>query len=493
MGILATHAIRRETTPTSLSAPRNEAVPLFVDLDGTLVKSDLLLESILRLLKQAPWHLVSMVFWLLLGKARMKTEIARRVDLDTESLPLQRDFVRYLKDVSAQGRPIYLATASDRTLAERLASRVGVFAGTLASDGQRNLRGREKLEAILSLTKGAPFDYAGNAWVDLRVWSKARRGIVVNPHFGVCTAAEKCCSIERVFDDRPAALRAWIGQLRLYQWSKNCLLGVPLLTAHAFELKSLVTILLAFLAFGFVASASYLLNDLADLPSDRRHPRKCIRPFAAGNLALGAGVSAIAILLAVGFAIAALQSSEFFMVLLTYLVLTLSYSFHLKTLVVLDVILLAGLYTIRIIAGAVAIHVQMSSWLLAFSMFTFLSLALVKRNSELVSLQKISRDEVFGRDYRVSDYAILSAMGVASGYLAVVVLALFADSPQGHSAYARPGLLWLLCPLMLYWISRLWIKTARGEMFDDPLLYSIHDRSSWAVFVAMVAVTLVAI
>jgi 4-hydroxybenzoate polyprenyltransferase len=468
-------------------------VPLFVDLDGTLLKSDLLLESVLLLLKRNPLHGFLLLVWLLQGKARLKQEVARRVELDTALLPLQDDFVRYLRNEASRGRRIYLATAADRTQAEQVAKRLGVFAGVLASDGQRNLRGQAKLEAIRAATGGAAFDYAGNARADLRVWAEARAAIVVNPQPGVMAAARRLCAIEQVFDDRPPTARAWVEQLRLYQWLKNVLLGVPLLTAHVFTVRALEAIALAWLAMGCIASASYLVNDLSDLFADRRHPRKCRRPFAAGNLPLGAGAAVAAALLIAGFTIAASIARPFALVLLAYLVLTLAYSLHLKSVVLVDVIVLAALYTVRIIAGAFVIDVQMSSWLLAFSMFIFLSIALVKRSSELAMLGQTTRGASSGRDYRVGDNPIVTAMGIASGYLAVLVLALYIDSPQGRAAYAHPQARWLLCPALLYWVSRLWIKTGRGEMHDDPLLYSMRDRTTWLVVSAMVLITIAAI
>jgi 4-hydroxybenzoate polyprenyltransferase len=342
------------------------------------------------------------------------------------------------------------------------------------------------------MTKGACFDYAGNAQADLPIWARARRAIIVNPHRGVTEAVRKRCTIERVFDDRPPAWRTWYQQMRLYQWSKNLLVGVPLLTAHAFDLRSISAVLVAFLVFGCVASGAYLLNDLIDLPSDRRHPRKCRRPFAAGDLSLSAGLVVMLVLLGAGFIVAALRSPSLLLILLAYLALTFSYSLHLKSIVLLDVLVLAALYTVRIIAGAVAIQVEMSSWLMAFSMFIFLSLALVKRSSELMALKGVSRSAAINRDYHDSDYDIVTAMGVTAGYLSVVVLALYVDSPLGQAKYTRPGLLWLLCPVMLYWISRLWIKTARGEMQDDPLMFSLRDRTSWMVIAVMVLVMLAA-
>ncbi|MDB5799407.1 MAG: hypothetical protein JWL63_346 [Rhodocyclales bacterium] len=471
----------------------SSAPPLFVDLDGTLIKTDLLMESALLLIRQAPWMIFAMIGWLLHGKAHLKARIAERVRLESDTLPLQNDFVDYLREQAATGRKLYLATASDISLAQPVADRLGIFEGVLASDGERNLRSKTKLAAIEKITAEGPFDYAGNASADYAIWDKAREAIVVNPLPGVEHGARKRTTVSRVFDDRPPLWRAWVKETRLYQWMKNLLIGVPLLTAHAFTTSSVLAVAQAFVAFGLVASATYMLNDLLDLASDRRHPRKCRRPFAAGNLSIVSGCIGMVIMLASGLALAACLSTMFLLALLSYLVITLSYSLYFKTYVLIDVLLLASLYTVRIIAGGLAIEVDISSWLLAFSMFTFLSLALVKRGSELVAMEKLERTGAKGRDYQLADTQTISSMGIAAGYLAVLVLAFYVDSPAVSDHYSHSRLLWLLCPLMLYWVSRLWIKTSRGEMHDDPLIFSLRDRGSWGVFALMTLVTLIAI
>lgn len=465
---------------------------LFVDLDGTLIKTDLLLESALVLLKRSPWRIFSLILWLLQGKARLKSEIAKRVTLENDTLPMQEEFVAFLREQAALGRPLYLATASDGKLAEPLAQRVGLFSKVLASDGVRNLKSGEKLSAMRLMANGQPFAYAGNARADFPIWGAACEAIVVNPGPGVERGARERSTVSRVFDDRPSAWRVWVKEARLYQWMKNLLIGVPLLTAHTFSFANAVTVLQAFVAFGLVASATYMLNDLLDLASDRRHPRKCRRPFAAGNLGIVEGVSGMVLMLVGGLALAACLSLHFLLALMAYLIITLSYSLYFKAYVLIDVLLLASLYTIRIVAGAIAIKVDVSSWLMAFSMFTFLSLALVKRASELVAMEKLARTGAKGRDYQLTDTQAIVSMGIAAGYLAVLVLALFVDSSSVAQNYTNPRLLWLLCPLMLYWVSRLWIKTTRGEMHDDPLLYSLRDRGSWFVFAGMTAITLIA-
>lgn len=484
----------QERLPPNPFIAHSDSVPLFVDLDGTLVKTDLLIESAFFLLKKQPWMFLAMLYWLAFGKARLKEEIAMRSALDFNVLPLQRDFVEYLNNEARQGRTLYLATASDRRLAEPVAERLGIFKQVLASDGLRNLKGTRKLEAILACCNGSAFDYAGNERVDLAIWAKARQAIIVNPDNGVVAATRKRgYEIERVFDDRPPTAKTWMRALRIHQWAKNVLLGVPILTAHAFTLTAFTKIAMAFTAFGLVASATYLLNDLLDLVSDRHHPRKCKRPFAAGDIGLASGILVMIILFGSGFGLALQLSDHFLFTLLAYLGLTISYSFYFKKVMLIDVLLLASLYTIRIVAGAYAIEVPLSSWLLGFSMFIFLSLALIKRCTELMAMQHLSRETMKGRDYQVSDYPMLCTIGVAAGYISILVLALFISGSGSVGKYTNPVFLWLLCPLMAYWVSRLWLKTSRGEMHDDPLVFSLKDRASWIVFVNMMMVTLVSI
>lgn len=475
--------------PTNL-----DPVPLFVDLDGTLIKTDLLLESVLSLLRKQPWMLFAMMYWLALGKAKLKEEIAKRTNLDFESLPLQQEFLAFLHREKMSGRALYLATASDRRLAEPIAELLGIFNAVLSSDGKSNLKGDRKLHAILTLCNGGDFDYAGNERADLAIWAKARRVIAVNPSTAVIAALRnRRHLIQHVFDDRPPPARTWIRALRIHQWAKNVLLGVPVLTAHTFTLPAVAQITVAFTAFGLVASANYLLNDLIDLTSDRHHPRKCRRPLAAGDIGLASGALAMIVAFATGFALAGQLSADFLFTLIVYLFSTISYSLYFKRVVLIDVLLLASLYTLRVVSGAYAIQVVLSSWLLAYSMFLFLSLALVKRSTELITMQRLSRKTARGRNYQVSDYPILSAMGVASGYISILVLALFISSPDIVERYSRPVVLWLLCPWMAYWVSRLWLKTSRGEMQDDPLMFSLKDKASWIVFANMMIVTLVSI
>jgi 4-hydroxybenzoate polyprenyltransferase/phosphoserine phosphatase len=468
-------------------------VPLFVDLDGTLVKSDLLIESFFLLVKSQPTAFLSAFTWLLRGKAYLKSKIAEQVDISPQALPYQTEFLAFLRSEAARGRALYLATASNEKFARSIAQHLGIFRGVLGSTSQVNMKGWRKLEEIHKLSEGQRFDYAGDSRADLEIWRHARKAILVNPESGLEAAARGFASIGRIFDDRPDRLRSYSHAIRIHQWPKNMLIFVPLLTAHAWHSAAIINALVGFLAFSLTASATYVLNDLLDLQSDRNHPRKRTRPFAAGTIPPVRGLALMFLLLAAGLGLGWFLPPLFEATLLAYLGITFLYSLHLKGYVLIDVIVLAGLYTLRLISGAVAIGVVLSFWLLAFSMFIFLSLALVKRCSELITMSHMGRPGASGRDYQIPDLAYLSAMGTASGYASILVLALFINSPDVAVRYSEPLVLWLLCPLFLYWISRLWIKTGRGEMHDDPVVFTVKDRGSRYVMAGVLSIVLLAL
>ena len=447
----------------------------------------------MQLLRRNPFIFFLLIVWLIRGKAYLKQQVACRVHIYPAIIPYQLEFLSYIKQEAQRKRPIYLATASDRQGAMLIADYLGLFDKILASDGQRNLSGRAKLQAIVEAASGGCFDYAGNARVDLPIWQQARQAILVNPDPGVERLARHKAQVVSVFKDRPQGIFLYLKAIRIHQWLKNLLLVVPLFVSHTWENDTAyVYLLAAFVAFGLCASATYIVNDLLDLSSDRQHPTKSRRPLARGDLPLRTGLALMVGLLAVGLLLATLVSLEFLLVLVGYIVLTLSYSFFFKTFILVDVIFLAGLYTIRIIAGAVVINVAASAWLLAYSMFLFLSLAMVKRCAELKTMEKKNKKRASGRDYCLADFPALMSMGVASGYLSILVLVLFIEEALTLGEYGSPRRLWLLCPPMIYWISRLWIKTLRGEMHDDPLVYSLRDRTSWVAFAAMVMIVIVA-
>jgi 4-hydroxybenzoate polyprenyltransferase len=338
------------------------------------------------------------------------------------------------------------------------------------------------------------FDYAGNAGVDLKIWPHAREAILVAPHRGVEKAAQQHGNVKHVFSDRGAGPVTYLHAIRVHQWLKNLLLFVPILTAHQWsEMLAISNALLAFAAFSLCASSVYLLNDLLDLPADRRHPGKRRRALAAGRIPLLNGALLMLLLLVMGIGIGYLLPGLFFGILLLYIAITLAYSLYLKSIAILDVIVLASLYTLRIIAGAAAINVALSFWLLAFSMFIFYSLALVKRCSELGTVNNMQGESSWGRSYLVSDMSTLYSMGIASGYISVLVLALFINSPDVMQRYHYPQGLWLLCPAIIFWVSHIWLKASRNEIHDDPLVFAITDRGSQLVVLACILISVLSL
>ncbi|UXB32766.1 UbiA family prenyltransferase [Stenotrophomonas maltophilia] len=454
--------------------------PLCVDLDGTLLRSDVLYESLLALLAQNPLYVFMLPLWLLKGKAALKRELAKRTTLPPETLPYDERVLELLR--TTPQRPRVLCTASDALLVTPIAEHLGLFEEVLCSDGNRNLAGHRKAGALVERFGERGFDYLGNGRVDLQVWKHAASAIVVNGADSLAVAAAKVTTVGSTLPRAREGLKTWVKALRIYQWLKNLLVLVPLLTAHRFfDIDAIIQGVVAFLAFGLCASGVYVLNDLLDLTPDRLHARKRLRPFAAGRLPILQGLLAAPLLTLSGFALALTCNWKFALVLVGYYIMTLSYSLKLKRIVMIDVVLLAALYTVRIIGGTVAINADMSFWLLAFSMFLFLSLALVKRYGELESALSSGKETAIGRGYSVNDLPLIQSMGTSAGYLAVLVFALYINSPASIQLYSRPELLWLLCPILLYWVSRVWVVAHRGDMHDDPIVFAATDRVSQVV------------
>jgi len=474
------------------SEPVKHAPPLCIDLDGTLLRSDLLFESTLALLAQRPWLLFLLPWWMLRGKAHLKHQVAARVELDPATLPYDDRVLALLRRDTHRHR--VLCTASDESLVRPLAEHLECFDEVMASDGKNNLSGVNKARALVARFGERGFDYAGNGRVDLAVWAQARQALVVNAGPALASAAGQHCPVEHHWPAQGGGLRAWLRALRVHQWLKNLLVFIPLLASHRLlDPEALVASASGFLAFGLCASGVYLLNDLLDLPSDRLHPRKRLRPFASGELSLLHGALLAPLLALAGLALAWWAEPRFALVLAAYYLLTLGYSLKFKRVVMLDVILLAALYTVRIIGGTLVIGATLSFWLLAFSMFIFLSLALLKRYVELSTMLAEGKLRAAGRGYAVEDLPLLQSLGAAAGYMAVLVLALYINSPESLTLYARPQVLWLLCPLLLYWVSRIWVVAHRGAMDDDPVVFAATDRVSQAVGALCAGIALAAV
>ncbi len=455
---------------------------MVVDLDGTLTRSDLLVESFFRLLALNPLSFFKLPFWLMKGKAAFKAKIADHVVLDLHLLPFNEELVCYIQAERARGRKIYLASASDRRYVEALADHLGFFDGVFASDGTTNLGGSEKARVLCETFGEKGFDYAANAEVDLKVWEKCRQAILVDvPHRVRKLATKRCENVHEVSPPRtPKQLvRGYMKAMRLHQWLKNSLVFLPALASHSFDAATLGNAFLAFLAFSLCASSVYLLNDLIDLPNDRAHPTKKNRPFACGAVPLSHGILLIPLLLIGAAAIALFLPLAFVAILAAYYCTTLLYSVLLKQKIVVDVLTLAGLYTLRVLAGAAATGIMVSEWLLAFSMFLFLSLALIKRYSELVDRLRSSRKgKAAGRGYGTDDTPMVGALAGASGFVSVLVLALYINSPDVDLLYNHPEALWAIGILMLYWVSRILMLAHRGEVHDDPVVFAVKDRMS---------------
>jgi len=481
---------------------------LCVDLDGTLVKSDTLCDSALALARHHPAALLNIPAWLVQGKAALKRHLANTIQLDVAHLPYNRELLQYLEQQRAAGRPLYLATAADADTANRVAALLGLFTGVLASDGQLNLAGKNKLAAFQSCF-GDNFSYIGNALPDLPLLQHCQEPMVANPTPGLRAALRRArVTPVRTFDERVSPLKAWLKAVRLHQWAKNVLIFLPLLLAHAWTPGLIAGAAVAFLSFGLCASATYIVNDLLDLDTDRQHPRKRLRPFASGDLSALSGVAVVALFLAASLTLAMLvprvitalspqlvllNPHRFLVWLGIYLVTTLAYSLRLKRAVLVDVIVLSGLYTIRILAGSAATGVVVSTWLASFSIFFFLSLAFVKRFAELENLRERGGVSVGGRGYHVADIEQLRSFGSASGYVSVAVITLYIWNLNAAQLYRHTNRLWLLVPVMLLWISRLWLQASRGQLDEDPVVYAITDRRSLLLGVLVLAIVLSAL
>jgi 4-hydroxybenzoate polyprenyltransferase/phosphoserine phosphatase len=481
----STPSIEEVASPSSL-------VPLVVDLDGTLTPTDTLIESVILLIKKSPGHIFLIFFWLLKGIAGFKSQVASHVNISAKKLPYNEPFLDYLKSEKQKGRSIILATASHMSIAEKVATHLGIFDFVLATDATHNLKGRNKLAAIQEKV-GNKFVYAGDSPADIPIWKAAQAAVLVCVSQKLADTMGKETPVEQIFPREYAGMAVWVKAMRVHQWLKNLLLFIPLLTAFSFtDVGRIVTMLVAFMAFSLAASATYVVNDLWDIDNDRSHPRKRDRPFASAKIPILHGVAAAGVALTVALALAFAVGTSFFMMILLYVALTSAYSLVLKEYVLMDVLMLSLLYTLRILAGSVAVGLTTSSWLLAFSVFMFCSLALVKRCSELVSLDQIGTKATRGRDYRVTDLTVLWPLGVGSALSAVVVFGLFINTPETQAHYATPELLWFLALGLIYWLARLWIKTSRGEMHDDPVIYAITNRGSRQTVLAMVGIMLAA-
>jgi 4-hydroxybenzoate polyprenyltransferase len=478
------------------SKPLTEAEFLCAELDGTILVSDSLWESTLQLLTQNVLYLFLLPVWLLKGKAVLKSEIARRVSLDLSMLPQREELIEFLWHQKLDGRKLILATGANQNIASALAERLGLFDFVLASNGQKNLTGRNKRDAILAVTSGKAFDYIGNDWHDMPVWKAANSAFLVNPTPHLLKVVAKGNKVAGIFEERETRWASLVQALRPQHWVKNLLVFVPIVMAHRLtQLSGLSHVIFALVAFSLCASAVYVVNDLFDLQADRQHPTKKSRPFASGEVPVWAGLAIVPLLFTAGIFAALFTSSTGFLAMLcTYIAATTFYSLHAKSVPILDVLLLTGLYLIRILAGGQAANVLVSPWLLAFSMFLMLSLAFTKRNAELVGRLANPKPgvDVSKRNYQIQDREVIQQFGVASGYLSVLVLALYINGKEVTILYRHPQWIWLACPMLLFWISRIWFLANRGKMSEDPVVFAARDSLSYCLAFCLILILLLA-
>lgn len=460
-----------------------DETPLVVDVDGSLVAGDLLIEGIGRLLAEFPLSLFVLPFRLAKGRAACKRWVAKATELHPSALVLNPAVLNEIASAKSNGREVWLASASDEIAVAPLAEHVGAT-GFLASDGHVNLVGDAKAAVLVERFGESGFDYIGNERRDLAIWKRARRAIGV----GLSRGEGGLQRDVRVIDPEARFLSGpggdaldYLRALRPHQWIKNVLVFVPLVAAHETEVGRYLVAVAMFVALSACASGTYLFNDLLDLAHDRRSDTKRHRPMAAGRVPLlpmvgiGAALVAGGVLLGLGLSVTA------GLCILLYLGVTVAYSMWIKRLVLVDIVVLALLYGIRILAGAAPLSITPSPWLFAFTMFIFLALAIVKRQRELKTVLESGRSATDGRAYRSEDLPVMAALGAASGIAAVVVLALYVQSPEVDDRYGQPAFLWLICPLLVYWLGRMVVLANRGLVDDDPVMFALRDGASWLV------------
>lgn len=470
---------------------RANAAPEYLcsDLDGTVLATNSMCESALALLSRRPWFALLFPFWLARGKATFKAEVARRATLDAETLPIRNDVVDFLKTEAGKGRKLILATGANRAIANSVAERLGFFSAILASDANTNLTGKRKIEAIHQYVGDKEFDYVGDSSADLPVWSSASSAILVRPTSRLLRKVEGRRPVTGVLGRGGGTWSEFLTALRPRQWVKNLLVFLPLVMGHQVRnIPLLVSSLIAFAAFCLCASGSYILNDLLDLEADRRHTTKRNRPLASGRLPLWVGICLAPLLTVAGLvAASSLRNEVVVFELAGYVAATIIYSLYAKRVPVADVLVLTGLYLLRIFAGGAATGVPLSPWLIGFSMFFLLSLAFAKRHGEI-------RTQLAGegagnspskRNYAPQDLDMVRQFGVTSGYISVLVLALYVNGREVMAMYRHPDLIWLTCPLVLFWISRVWFLANRGKLHEDPIVFATEDKISYLTGLAL--------
>jgi len=471
-------------------------IPICVDLDGTLVRTDTLLEAFIKMVKRQPLTLFASVWWLRRGRSYFKHQIGRRVSIDPRLLPYNQAVLQWIKQEKATGRQICLATGSDNQIARSIADHLQIFDQVIGSDGTNNVAGQGKADALVKRFGHKNYDYAGNSRADLPVWRAARQAIIVNAPPAVAASADRLGNVVKKINNSPntSTFDISLRSIRVHQWVKNFLLLVPLFASHQFtDSVLLIRALVGMVVFSLTASAVYLLNDMLDLESDRSHPQKKNRPLAAGLISIDRAAALAVALLFISLVVSYFfLPLSFLLLLLIYLVLNFGYSVSLKKILWVDVIVLSGFYVIRLLAGASAVGIVTSIWLLAFAGLIFFSLALVKRSSELFRAAAGNRGRVAGRAYSVGQARPVLTLGVSSGYASLLVFGFYINSTAATPLYSRPQLLWILLPVLFAWITRIWLLAMRGRINEDPIVFAGQDSFSYLTAITCTIIVLLA-
>ena len=466
---------------------------LFVDLDGTLIKSDLLFECLVPIIKNYFYAIFLAPFWLLKGKAYLKDKFSDLVSINPEILPYNNNVLEYIRKEKENGSKIILATASNIKLAKSISDYLGIFDDVIASSKEENLKGKNKLNKIKLYIENnninKEFSYIGDSEADVKIFNETNIPIVVGNKNVFNKIKSKNDKTTFVDGENDFSLKKFFKMIRTYQWVKNFLIFLPLILAHKFlDVNLLLKALVAFFSFSFLASSVYIINDIMDVESDRIHPSKKNRPIASGAVKISSALKVAFILMPLSFIISIFLGKEFLFVLLTYFITTSCYSFYLKKIMLVDILILSLLYTVRIFAGGVALNIYLSPWLFMFSLFFFFSLACAKRYSELYAVRNNLQDEIKGRGYQAQDLEQIQIFGSSSGYIAILIFALYIQSDISMKLYKTPSFFWALCPIMLYWISRVWLLSHRGQMTQDPIIFALKDKVSYIVLILSIII-----
>jgi len=459
---------------------------LVVDLDGTLINSDILIECINQFLIKSPLNIFRLIYWIIFGKTYFKNKLSLNIDIDIEKLPYNFEVIEWLISLKKNtGVKLILATGSHHYYANKVSKYLNIFDFVVSSNEFINMRGYVKANTLINLYGFKNFDYIGNSWDDVPVWSNANKVFIVSTSLRFINYIRTKFNVDKYFHiKQPFFILEYIYAMRCYQWFKNLLIFIPLIASgQYYKSENIFLALMGFIIFSICASSVYILNDLVDINEDRLHKRKKKRPFASGSISIKTGWFLSPI-----FLLISLFMSYFFMnlwfsfSLIIYFLLTLIYTFIIKKIPILDVITLAALYTLRIIAGTLAFNQDISFWLLLFSIFIFLSLALLKRFVEINDVSFIEKNKTIpGRGYISADLEFVSYFGCSCGLISVLVFGLYIHDIQFLNKFSNPQFLWLICPILLYWIMRIWFLAFRSKMDDDPIFFALKDKVSWLI------------